>query len=297
MEVSKKFNGLKEDLGNSISYMYVVTDVPEHTDGDDTEFRQLIADALPQYENNIKMTNLQIGDQLNNTTWIVTAEYKTENNNFPNQSSMSFDTSGATAHKTNDLKLVDSWVAIGGGAFAINPDAFKEGQPVGFNGEDVEGIDIVIPSFKFTEVHPIPDTAMTSAYRKKLLSLTGTTNKAAFRDFEAGEVLFTGSSGSKNGTEKWLMTFNFEALPNKTNVKAGGITIDLKKGWEYIAIRYKKQLSDDKTRINVTPLQVDVHKMYEESDFADLGITTGTWEEVVQNDPETLEQSLFPFGQ
>ena len=294
--IIKKFNGLKESIGESIAYQYLVVDAGDNPDGNDQDLREQIVQALPSLENNIKLTNISIDEQINNTTWLVTATYATDNKSFPNQSSMSFDTSGSTAHKSTDLLLLDSGV-LKDGNFVIGEDWLKEGQQVGFNGEDVEGVDIVVPAFKFTETHPIPDSVITNKFRNNLFQLTGTVNKDPFRGFEAGEVLFTGVSGSKNGTEKWLLSFNFEALPNKRNFDVGGYNVVLKRGWEYIAVRYTKQLSDDKTRLVVKAVQVDVHKMYETKDFEDLGIGTDTWEEETQDHIGDREFLLFPSGQ
>lgn len=296
ISIQKLFDGLQESLGESVSYKYLVIDAEPSPEGNDADLRTQILQQIPTSENNIKLSNLTIDKQINNTTWLITATYALDNKSFPNQSSMSFDTSGQTVHKTYDIFLLDSGVNQNGN-FVQNPDIGNDGMPIGFNGEDIEGVDIIIPTFRITEVHPIPDSVMTSSYRRKLMELTGTVNNAPFRDYEAGEVLFLGVSGSKNGTEKWLMTFNFEVSLNKRDFMVGGWNIVLKRGWEYLDVRYKKQLSDDQTRIIVTPLQVDVHKVYETKDFSELGINTGTWEAVVEQNNEDLEQLLFPFGQ
>ena len=67
----------------------------------------------------------------------------------------------------------------------------------------IEGVDITIPVYSFSETD-FPDAAfVTLAYYSTLFNLTGKVNNASFKGLAAGECLFLGASGSKrdgNGT-------------------------------------------------------------------------------------------------
>ena len=292
MEAYKKFNGLRESIGESISYTYIITGVPYSPEGDDQAFRTELMTLLSRMENNIRLSSVTIDKQINNTTWEITATYATDKKSFPNQSALTFDTTGQTVHKTQSIKRLDAV----SGAYDATGEIGKSGA-IGFNGEDLEGVDIIVPSFSWTETHPIPDSVLTNEFRQKLFRATGCQNDAPFRGFKKGEVLFKGVSGSKNGTEKWTLTFNFEAIKNETNIEIGAITIAEKAGWDYLSIRYSKQVSDDGNSLIITPHTVAVDQVYYECDFAELGIGTGTWEEVTQNSIEDKEFILWPTGE
>ena len=90
---------------------------------------------------------------------------------------------------------------------------------------------------------------------------------------------------------------NGSPIPNQTNIEIDDAVIPSKKGWEYVAIRYGKKLSEPyKTRLVVTILQIDVHQVYKEKDFSELGIGIETWEELTQSNVQDSEFILFPFG-
>jgi len=125
-------------------------------------------------------------------------------------------------------------------------------------------------------MHIIADAKVTSAYKGRLVALTGNTNSATWGDFEIGEVLFLGASGSKRGKGDWEITFNFAASPNMTDLSVGDITGIAKKGWEYLWIEYDE--SDDQAAMHVVkrPFAVHVERVYPEDDFAKLD---PDWEE------------------
>ena len=109
-----------------------------------------------------------------------------------NESVFAFDTGGGTQHITHSLQTV--------GAYApptqTAPD-FK--GAIGVTADSVEGVDIAVPVYHFSETHYLPDVLVTDAYKGVLFSLTGKVNSAAFKGFQAGECLFLGAAGSKRG--------------------------------------------------------------------------------------------------
>jgi hypothetical protein len=143
---------------------------------------------------------------------------------------------------------------------------------IGFNGDNIEGVDIVTPVFNFSETHAIPDANVTGTYKAILFNATGKVNNATFKGFAAGEVLFLGASGSKRNDGPWEVTFRFAASQNVTGQTIGEITGINKKGWEYLWTYFKETTSQG---ANISsPEQVNVEKVYESTDFSLLGLGT-----------------------
>lgn len=172
-----------------------------------------------------------------------------------------FDTGGGTQHIMNSL----STTKYPGGA----PD-FKGAILVNENGP--QGIDIVIPTYRFTEIKVLTAAQVSSSYKATVFGLTGQTNDASFKGFAANEVLFLGAQGRQRGDDGWEVTFNFAASPNLTGLTFGAVTAVAKKGWEFLWVHYKK--TDDGDRLVRQPDSVHVEKVYEEGSFAGLLIGT-----------------------
>lgn len=292
MIITKKYNGFKVNIGESVEYEYIISDAPytpDNSDADDTVIMDFALSNIPSIAHSIKLTSVRISEQLNNTTWLAVAEYKNEKKSFPNQKSLTFDTSGNTVHKTFSIQRVYARSTL----YNAIPEEGNSAA-IGFNGEDIEGVDIETGGFNFSETHPIPDSAMTQAFRKNLSMLSKTINNAPFRGYEAGEVMFKGVRGSKNGDEKWSIVFEFEVIHNQTNFPVGDIEVPFKKGWDYIHARYSKKLADGNAAIVPKLLAVYIDQVYEYTDFSLLGIDTGTWEEVI-DEPEDIEP-IYPTG-
>ena len=142
----------------------------------------------------------------------------------------SFDTGGVTAHITQSLATISRYAPSG-----TAPDC--QGA-IGVTSDSVEGTDITVPVYNFTETHYLPIATVTGAYKAALFQLTGKVNNAPFKGFATGEVLFLGASGSQRGADDWEITYRFAASPNVTGLAVGPITGINKKGWEYLWVRY-----------------------------------------------------------
>jgi hypothetical protein len=175
------------------------------------------------------------------------------------------DTGGGTQHITQSRATVSKHAPAGETA----PD-FK--GAIGVTTDSVEGTDITIPIFNFAETHYVPTAAVTDGYKLALFSLTGKANDAAFRGFQAGEVLFLGASGSKRGKDDWEITFRFAASLNITGLGVGDIVGIDKKGWEYLWVRYAD--AEDENVLVKQPIAAYVEQVYQEADFSGLGIGT-----------------------
>ena len=138
--------------------------------------------------------------------------------------------------------------------------------------DSVDGCDISVPIYNWSETHWVPHASVTNTYIGKLFHLTGKVNNAAFRTFEAGEVLFLGASGSRRGSADWEITFRFSAKPNKTNIHVGDLTVPNKKGWEYLWVRYHEVEDTAAKMMVMKPHSAYVEKVYEDGDFSDLEV-------------------------
>ena len=179
-------------------------------------------------------------------------------------SSYTFETGGGSQHITQS-QLTGKYAKSGEDA----PD-FK--SAIGVTKDSVEGVDIVVPVFQFSETHYIANSAVTAAYIAKLFARTGQVNADVFKGFAAFQVLFLGASGSKRGQGDWEITFKFAASPNRSDFTIGEIEHIEKGGWEYLWVRYADEVDGTANAIVKRPVAVYVEKVYDLGDFADLGI-------------------------
>jgi len=211
--------------------------------------------------------SVEISERVNADTWKVVVRYEAQE--FEQQEEpepvFSFDTGGGTQHITQSFSTVGSYAAPG----FTNPD-FR--GAIGVTQDSVEGVDITVPVYHFSETHYKPAAQVTDGYKGTLFSLTGKVNSATFRGCAAGECLFLGASGSKRGDLDWEITYRFAASPNRTNLTVGDVTGVAKKGWEYLWVHYVDDEDASAKRLVKRPAFVRVEKVYETGDFSGLGI-------------------------
>jgi hypothetical protein len=179
--------------------------------------------------------------------------------------SFTFETGGGTAHITQALSTSGVYVPAGMTA----PD-FK--NAIGVSRDSVDGVDIVVPTYKWTETFRFPAAFVTGAYKATLFGLTGRVNSVAFRSFQAEEVLFEGARGSRRGTGDWEISFSFAASPNVNGLTIGNITGISKKGWEYLWCRYADFEDVAAQMLVKRPVAVIVNRVYPSGTFSLLGI-------------------------
>jgi hypothetical protein len=231
---------------------------------DDGDVRALVEATIPALYAGLVFQSYHIAHQ-GGGVWEVTARYGKKEPKDTNDSSFSFDTGGGTTHITQSLETKGKYAPPGKNA----PD-FQ--GAIGVTTDSVEGTDITIPIYSFTETHYLPVAVVTGAYKAALFFLTGKVNNAVFKGFAPGEVLFMGASGSQRGEEDWEITFRFAASPNVTNLSVGPITGIDKKGWEYLWVRYA-DAEDEKVLVK-QPIAAYVEKVYDQGDFSQIGIGT-----------------------
>ena len=260
--IVEKFDSREATVGvdsPNIDLLYVV----QGTDND-AVVKATVESTIPAIYDGLVFQDYHI-TPLGAGVWEVSVRYGKKEPKDTGQSQFSFDTGGGTTHITQSLQTVARYAPPG----KVAPD-FR--GAIGVTHDSVEGTDITIPVYNFTETHYVDASLVTGAYKATLFALTGKTNNAAFKGFARGEVLFLGASGSLRSQEDWEITFRFAASPNVTGLVIGDIAGIDKKGWEYLWVRYAD--AEDQNVLVKKPIAVYVERVYEEGDFSLLGIGT-----------------------
>ncbi len=217
----------------------------------------------------LKLKQVEIDERLEDGFYLATATYgSADQQKDTNESSFSFDTTGGTFKILQSKETVNSYAASG-----TAPD--MKGA-INASADGVEGVDITIPQYAFSETHYLPDTDVTDTYKGTLYALTGTVCNASFKGCAAGEGLFLGARGQKRGRGDWEITFLFAASPNATGLTIGPCTGVAKQGWEYLWVWYVKKTQGTGVNkiLTQTPKFVYVERVYDDADFSLLGIGT-----------------------
>lgn len=193
--------------------------------------------------------------------WACTVPYESRR-----ESQYTFETGGSTAHITQSLSTVARYAPSGSTA----PDFYGA---IGVNGDSVDGTDITVPVFNFTETYRVPSATVTGTYKMNLFNCTGKTNSAVFRGFAIGEVLFLGASGTKTGLDDWEIAFKFAASPNVSSLSiGGGITVTAKAGWDYLWVRFADAEDTAANALVKRPVAAYVERVYQSADFTVMGL-------------------------
>lgn len=177
-----------------------------------------------------------------------------------------FETGGGTRHLEQSIQTV--------AAYGANADPADNGGLIGATADGVEGVDIVMPVYNFTETHVFPVNAITTGYKNTLFVMTGRVNNGLFRGIAAGACLFLGASGRRISDDFYEITFKFAASPNAENLTVGDITGIDKKGWDYLWVRKVPVGLPDLGVVTQRPVAVYVEQVYLDGNFASLNIGT-----------------------
>lgn len=259
------FEGRTETIGERprATVRWVVRDAADEADAKTT----LLA-TVPAALAGLTLLSLTLDERVNADTWTATVEY-----GIPERSQQdapdpifAFDTGGGNQHITQSIQTVQRY----------GPKASTQlGGAIGFDGENVAGVDITVPVYQFSETHYLAPSAVTQSYKLALFSLTGTVNNAPFRGFAAGEVLFLGASGTRRGLnadDKWEIAYKFAASPNRSGLSVGSITGISKRGWDYLWVQYGEDVDGTAKVLIKKPVAVYVEQVYPFANFGGLGI-------------------------
>jgi hypothetical protein len=258
------FEGHSEDIAGQLS----VTVPYGIFAATDEAAARVCALTIPTTYNSLPRQSITGFEQINETTWKVVAKFAQP------------DASGGSDPAT----LVNTYTfEIGGGTQNVKqgraatvkyPAGAAAMDGINFDGQNVNGVDIVTTQYQWSETYWFSDAAVTTAYKTDISSVVGTVNDATFRGFPAGEVLFLGASGSKQGNGYWQITFKFARERNVTGLTVGAITGIAKTGWQYMWVRYEDAVAGtgaDKSLVK-TAKAVYVETVYMSWDFDYLDI-------------------------
>ena len=230
---------------------------------DEAAVRTLAGTDLPGFYNGMPLQSYDIIDHIDDTTWRILANYGPTERQPTVAPGRAFDTTGSTVNIKQALQEVSRYPV---GA----PD--MKGA-IGFDGENVQGVDIIEPSFRYSQTEYRNNSTVDDAYMKNISDLTGTVNNATFRGWAAGEVLFVGATANRRPDTIWEITYNFQARKNQTGLSVGDITGIAKEGWQYLWTRFQKQEDATAGTTKKVPQFVYVDRLYESSDFASLDLS------------------------
>ena len=232
------------------------------------------SDEYTTFTNGQQLPRTQISaDALGGGVWKGSVTWGTQQDNNKKTPVIQFDTDGGTQKITQSLQTLGSYIP------ATQTTTTDFGGAIGVTKDGVEGVEVTVPTFKWTEKWWIPQSLCNAPYLKTLEAATGTTNQNSFRGFGPGEVLFLGASGGGNLGELWEVTFKFSASTDDDNVTIGSgsnqITGISKPGWAYMWVQYLDKTDPTSKFAAKVPRQANVEKVYDQTDFATFGIPQG----------------------
>ena len=210
--------------------------------------------------------SVSIDERLGEEVWRGTVKWGKFEVNEVGDSSFSFDTGGGTSHVQTSLETVSATPAPG------VPAAPDFENAIGVTDSGVDGVDITTPAYHFEETHFFDVAFVTAGYKSTLFSLTGAWNTNAYKGFAAGECMFLGASGSLRDYVTWEITYKFVAQPNRTSFSAGPITVPLKRGFDYLWLRYREVEDAAAGHLARRPIAAYVEKVSPDGDLALIGI-------------------------
>jgi hypothetical protein len=150
---------------------------------DDVVARSFLADSTPTVYSNLLRQTLQL-KEVAPEVWECTVRYGAMKMPEAGDRKWEFDTTGGTQKITQSKQNIGNYAPAGKTA----PD-FK--GAVGVTEDSVEGCEIIVPQFKWSETHQLDAAVATWEYSQTLYNLTGKTNIKEFRGFGIKQVLFS----------------------------------------------------------------------------------------------------------
>ena len=208
-------------------------------------------------------------EPMSNTAWKVSVSYDSAKRLQVNEYEYEFDIGTQSQRITQSKKTESIYRAPQGNQI---PTAPNYRGAINVQDGRVQGVDVEIPTYQWTETYIFPAEVVTEGYKNTLYSLTGTKNAAFFRGKAAGEVLFGGCRGRLRNEDEFSVSFQFIASPNVANLNVNGMLIT-KKGHDFVWFLYADQ-PDTGNLVSVVkrPMFAYVEKVYEDGDFSLLGI-------------------------
>lgn len=241
---------------------------------DEADARAAALASIPTTYNGIPRDSITLSERINATTWKVIANYLQPDGSGGNdtatlENTYTFETGGGQQN------VKQSYIPIARRYSPTDTAGTLVESAINNDGENVNGVDIVVPQFQWSETYWLSPAYVSESYKQLIAICTGRVNDRTFRGYTAGEVLFLGASGTKQGNGWWQITYKFAHSKNRTGIVIGDITVASKQGWEYLWVRYGDTVSGTGADKHLTKKAqfAYVEKVYESTDLAgNLGI-------------------------
>lgn len=259
----------RHNVNRSKEVPYLVFDA-----ANEEEALDFFQDHIEQSSGNLLLDTFSVSSRVNDSTFKITAYYTNSNatqatfSNTDAEPQFQFETGGGSEHLSVSYGIIDQapFNAVHPGGINVDADG------------NVNGVDVPCPSMEFAETHYFRPSKVTTGYKKTIANLTGCINNARFRGFEAGEVMFLGASGSRNGDNRdddWTITFKFAVKSNESQIQIGDYTIPSVRGWDYVWAQFQTEAENVEGggRAQVKRVKaVFVEQIHRYADFRQLGI-------------------------
>lgn len=252
--VSRPFKVGIKDSGRELVY-----DI--HNTADEAEVQTLILGTAPAVYNGLILDSVEADPVFTDGSASPTGLWKGKARYLVPEVQYTFDTGGGESKITQSYQTVSAYAPAG----FVAPDF---GGAIGVSADSVEGAQIPIPKYDFTETHVFADSNVTPTYKSNLFNLTGRKNGSPYKGFAAGEVLFLGATGSNRGSGQWTITFRFSCSPNVSGLTIGTITGINKRGWDYLWIRYADFVDLSAFALVKRPIAAYVEEVILDGDFS-----------------------------
>lgn len=133
----------------------------------------------------------------------------------------------------------------------------------------VEGIDIRVPSLKFSVAYRLPRGTITTAYVKKLRDKVLKRNSAKWLSWGARELLFVGATGSQAVFGEPELKFDFET-DIEVKKTFGDIPEVTKPPHDYLDLVYDTEADEAAKKLVSKPIAAYVHNFYGVTNFPAL---------------------------
>lgn len=166
-----------------------------------------------------------------------------------------FDTMGGTVHITAGKHI----------------QVYPAGKPthnglIGVKGDDVEGIDIVIPAMRVIVHFKHPAGVITPAQIRVLSRLSGAVDTGGFFGWAPYETLFLGAQGSEGSDIETEISYHFGMSENLSGATIGGIAGIAKKGWDVAWVAWEDAVESGKAAPKAE--YVNVVRVYKERNLS-----------------------------
>ncbi|WP_425618027.1 hypothetical protein NA78x_001720 [Anatilimnocola sp. NA78] len=175
-----------------------------------------------------------------------------------------FATGGGSVHITNSLFTVNRYARPG------DPAAPDLKGAIGYNHNELEGTDVVVPATRFTVEFKHPPGAIGMRSVRRMAGKTAYINSDKWMEHMPGEVLFLGGAGSWGRDTETIVAYDFASSENADGISSpklnfGDIANVVKLGHDYCWIRYEDNAdAGQPTRI---PKHAYVERVYKAMPF------------------------------